>query len=168
VLTDIATSNTPRDKREKPHIPTPNVMAAVRNPPGTSETHKAAIRLTPARLQSTDQDPSVASFAERRGAGFWAPGAMAVNVFPIRRAGTPLAWSSAEVVMNLRSLRRVPWTCHWGRFGVAVEPLARGESRVDDVFWACHNPTRAAEVQSVERGECEACPSWKVAAHLLE
>jgi hypothetical protein len=70
--------------------------------------------------------------------------------------------------MNLRSVRRVPWTCHWGRFGVAVEQLERGEARVDGVFWACHNPSRAADVQPVKRGTCEACLLWKVAARLQE
>ena len=42
--------------------------------------------------------------------------------------------------MNTYSIRQVPWTCEWGRFGVAVEDLGAGRSRVDDVFWACHRP----------------------------
>ena len=69
--------------------------------------------------------------------------------------------------MNL-NLRRVPWTCEWGRFGVAVEQLGRGESRVDDVFWACHNPVRGSDVRSVTRGECENCPHWKIASRLQD
>ena len=44
-------------------------------------------------------------------------------------------------------IRRVPWTCRWGRFGVAVEDLG-STSRVDDVFWACHNPVRGPEFES--------------------
>ena len=70
--------------------------------------------------------------------------------------------------MNLRSLRRVPWTCEWGRFGVAVEQLGRGDSKVDDVFWACHAPVRGSGVRSVTRGECENCPLWKVASRLQD
>ena len=36
--------------------------------------------------------------------------------------------------MNAYSIRRVPWTCERGRFGVAVEDLGAGRSRVDDVL----------------------------------
>ena len=43
--------------------------------------------------------------------------------------------------MNSNTIRPVPWTCEWGRFGVAVEDLGAGRSRVDDVFWACHHPS---------------------------
>ena len=50
--------------------------------------------------------------------------------------------------MNSHSLRRVPWTCDWGRFGVAVEDLGAGRSRVDDVFWACR-PPRARRVSGL-------------------
>jgi hypothetical protein len=70
--------------------------------------------------------------------------------------------------MSPHSLRCVPWTCEWGRFGVAVEQLARGESRVDDVFWACHHPVRASEVQCIKRGACEICPLWTPASRLQE
>ena len=70
--------------------------------------------------------------------------------------------------MNPRSLRRVPWTCEWGRFGVAVEQLGKGDSRVDDVFWACHHPVRASEIQSIKRGACETCSHWKPASRLQE
>jgi hypothetical protein len=73
---------------------------------------------------------------------------------------------SLEVIMNPHNLRRVPWTCEWGRFGVAIEQTTATESRVDDVFWACHNPARSTEVQTVRRGECEACPHWVAASRL--
>ena len=64
-------------------------------------------------------------------------------------------------------IRRVPWTCHWGRFGVAVEDLGAAGAG-DDVFWACHNPTRAADLRLTTRGECERCPFWREAARLRE
>jgi hypothetical protein len=62
--------------------------------------------------------------------------------------------------------RRVPWTCEWGRFGVATEDLGGGRSRVDDVFWACRNPSRSPDVRLTSRGECERCPFWIEAARL--
>jgi hypothetical protein len=70
--------------------------------------------------------------------------------------------------MNPRTLRRVPWTCEWGRFGVAVEQLSSTESRVDDVFWACHNPVRSSEIKSVSTGECANCPAWVPASRLSQ
>ncbi len=36
--------------------------------------------------------------------------------------------------MKLSILRRVPWTCEWGRFGVTTEDLGTAGTRVDDVF----------------------------------
>ena len=70
--------------------------------------------------------------------------------------------------MNPRTLRRVPWTCKWGRFGVAVEQLSSTDSRVDDVFWACHHPVRSPDIQSVSKRECETCPAWVPAARLTQ
>lgn len=63
---------------------------------------------------------------------------------------------------------RVPWTCQWGRFGVATEDLGPAGTRVDDVFWVCHHPTRAPQLQLSERGECENCLFWEEAARLRE
>lgn len=68
--------------------------------------------------------------------------------------------------MKAYSIRRVPWTCDWGRFGVVTEDLGAGRSRVDDVFWACHHPHRAPDLQLMKRGECERCPFWIEAARL--
>ena len=62
--------------------------------------------------------------------------------------------------MSTSSIRRVPWTCEWGRFGVAIEELGSGP-RVDDVFWACHHPGRAPDIRLTKRGECERCPYWQ-------
>jgi hypothetical protein len=68
--------------------------------------------------------------------------------------------------MNAYSIRRVPWTCHWGRFGVAVEDLGLAGPKVDDVFWACHHPAREPELRLTKCGECEQCPFWEEAARL--
>jgi hypothetical protein len=68
--------------------------------------------------------------------------------------------------MKSYCIRRVPWTCDYGRFGVAVEDLGHGQSRVDDVFWACHNPQRSPDVRMTRRGECEVCPYWVEAVRL--
>ena len=68
--------------------------------------------------------------------------------------------------MKAYTIRRVPWTCQWGRFGVAVEDLGLAGSKVDDVFWACHHPTRAPELRLMKRGDCEYCPFWEEAARL--
>ena len=66
--------------------------------------------------------------------------------------------------MNTHSIRQVPWTCEWGRFGAAIEDLGAGRSRVDDVFWACHRPSSAAGIRVTRRDECERCPFWTEAA----
>lgn len=68
--------------------------------------------------------------------------------------------------MNAYKIRRVPWTCEWGRFGVTVEELDFGRARVDDVFWGCRCPTRGAATRLTPRGECESCPFWTEAARL--
>jgi hypothetical protein len=68
--------------------------------------------------------------------------------------------------MKTYSIRRVPWTCEWGRFGVAIQELGAGRSRVDDVFWGCHHPSRAPDLRLMKRAECERCPYWVEAAHL--
>ena len=70
-----------------------------------------------------------------------------------------------EVQMKPYNIRRVPWTCQWARFGLAVEDLGPAGSRVDDVFWACHNP-RACTLRLITRDECERCPFWEKAARL--
>jgi hypothetical protein len=62
--------------------------------------------------------------------------------------------------MTANTIRRVPWTCRWGRFGIAVEDAGLAP-RVDDVFWACHQPVH--ELRLTKRGECERCPDWEAA-----
>jgi hypothetical protein len=68
--------------------------------------------------------------------------------------------------MKRYDIRRVPWTCKWGRFGVATEDLGQAGARIDDVFWACHHPTRAPRLRLTVRDECEQCPHWEAAARL--
>ena len=68
--------------------------------------------------------------------------------------------------MKSYTVRRVPWTCEWGRFGVAIEDLGAGQARVDDVFWACHYPKDARGVRLTHRDECEHCPSWQEATRM--
>jgi hypothetical protein len=62
--------------------------------------------------------------------------------------------------MDTWLVRRVPWTCQWGRFGVAVEADA-SSSKVDAVFWGCHHPIRAPRLQLTRCGECETCRYWE-------
>ena len=70
--------------------------------------------------------------------------------------------------MNPDTLRRVPWTCEWGRFGLTAEQITAENSRVDGVFWACHHPGLAPEIKLVGRRECETCPVWTPAARLVK
>jgi hypothetical protein len=71
-----------------------------------------------------------------------------------------------EVIMQPGTLRRVPWTCEWGRFGVAIEVLTPADSPVDDVFWACHHPVIAPHFKALTCGECSTCPLWHAASRL--
>jgi hypothetical protein len=70
--------------------------------------------------------------------------------------------------MNVATLRHVPWTCEWGRYGVAVQQVTSHESQVDDVFWVCHHPVIAPHLKALDCAECRTCPGWKPAARLLE
>ena len=63
--------------------------------------------------------------------------------------------------MTTQLFKHVPWTCHWGRFGVTVEQASAG-ARGDGVFWGCHQPVRAPDVSLARRGECEECPFWEL------
>ena len=63
--------------------------------------------------------------------------------------------------MDSCTIRRVPWTSLWGRFGVTIEEIGSAGPRVDDVFWACHHPTRAPHLRLTKRLECEECPFWQ-------
>jgi hypothetical protein len=63
------------------------------------------------------------------------------------------------------SLRRVPWTCRWGRFGGPVEP--RDTTPHGFVFWFCMHPDLPAG-RLLDRGSCELCPMWEPAAEFDE
>ena len=68
--------------------------------------------------------------------------------------------------MDSSTIRHAPWTCQWGRFGVAVEESGAAGARVDDVFWACHHPERSPRLRVMKIGECERCPFWEAADRL--
>lgn len=65
--------------------------------------------------------------------------------------------------MTTHTIRRVPWTCRWGRFGVTIEDRA-SVPRVDDVFWACHQPEH--DLRLTKRDECEHCPHWEARSNI--
>jgi hypothetical protein len=65
--------------------------------------------------------------------------------------------------MTSSTIRGVPWTCRWGRFGVAVEDAGL-DPRVDDVFWVCHRPEHSLRLP--KRGECETCSHWEAASSM--
>ena len=67
--------------------------------------------------------------------------------------------------MHSATLRHVPWTCEWGRFGV-VESHRTADPRIDDVFWACHHPVIAPHLKVLACGECATCPLWIPTARL--
>jgi len=52
------------------------------------------------------------------------------------------------------SLRHVPWTCRWGRFGGPIEAPAAAPGFV---FWVCGHPDRKGPML-LDRGTCDACP----------
>jgi hypothetical protein len=58
-----------------------------------------------------------------------------------------------------QSLRRVPWTCRWGRFGGPVK--AAGVATQGFVFWVCGHPHETGAPRPLDRGACESCPRWE-------
>jgi hypothetical protein len=57
------------------------------------------------------------------------------------------------------AVRRVPWTCKWGRFGGPVRPL---ETTVAGfVFWTCDHPNEPVP-RPLDRGSCDQCPYWEM------
>jgi hypothetical protein len=58
--------------------------------------------------------------------------------------------------MQAITVRRVPWTCRWGRFGgpVPVQTVYRA------TFWSCLHPSRPTESPWVDEPICEACACW--------
>ena len=65
-----------------------------------------------------------------------------------------------RIVMENQPLRRVPWTCTWGRFGGPID-AARAPAP-GFVFWVCGHPdTNGAGL--LDRSTCETCPRWETA-----
>jgi hypothetical protein len=62
-------------------------------------------------------------------------------------------------MVTAQSLRRVPWTCRWGRFGGPVQ--AAGAATQGFVFWVCGHPQEAETGRPLDREACERCPNWE-------
>jgi hypothetical protein len=56
-----------------------------------------------------------------------------------------------------QTVRRVPWTCRWSRFGEPVE--AGPDDERGFVFWTCGHPDAASA--RLDRKSCERCPKWE-------
>lgn len=69
------------------------------------------------------------------------------------------------MALQLHALRRVPWTCRWGRFGGPVDGPVPPEHGF--VFWVCVHPERSQR-RLLSRGSCEDCPRWEPARRLEE
>ena len=59
-----------------------------------------------------------------------------------------------------QSVRRVPWTCKWSRFGGSLTSAPRLSPGF--VFWVCVRPD-ALEPHRLDRGSCEECIHWEPA-----
>ena len=59
---------------------------------------------------------------------------------------------------NAQTIKHVPWTCKWGRFGGPVRPSETGVPGF--VFWMCGHPDEPGP-QPLTRGSCESCPNWE-------
>jgi hypothetical protein len=55
------------------------------------------------------------------------------------------------------TLRHVPWTCRWGRFGEPVPPPPPVAGACF-VFWTCAHPQ--VENCQLTRDSCERCGHW--------
>jgi hypothetical protein len=58
---------------------------------------------------------------------------------------------------DTQTVKRVPWTCKWGRFGGPVRPLETDKHGF--VFWMCGHPDEP-EPRPLTRGSCESCRLW--------
>jgi hypothetical protein len=60
---------------------------------------------------------------------------------------------------EFQSIRHVPWTCKWGRFGGPVDnPAVPAQGFV---FWTCGHPEIGDVQAALARGSCENCPKWE-------
>ena len=67
--------------------------------------------------------------------------------------------ASGEIEMASNNLRRVPWTCEWGRVGKQADP--RTVAYQGYGFWFCEHPERGRTPGLLRPHGCEACPSWE-------
>lgn len=60
---------------------------------------------------------------------------------------------------HTQTVRHVPWTCKWGRFG---GPVSHAETSVRGfVFWTCGHPEEP-EPRPLTRGSCDTCTKWEL------
>jgi hypothetical protein len=62
---------------------------------------------------------------------------------------------------TVNTLRHVPWTCLWGRFGETTSSWPTLSRRF--VFWTCARPGAR---KYLTRGSCEDCPYWEPTSSL--
>jgi hypothetical protein len=62
---------------------------------------------------------------------------------------------------SVETLRHVPWTCLWGRFGEPMPPPPDTSSRCF-VFWTCAHPE--GEGFQLTRDSCDSCRLWRPVA----
>jgi hypothetical protein len=55
------------------------------------------------------------------------------------------------------TIRHVPWTCRWGRFGEPVPPPPPAVGG-GFVFWTCAHPQ--VEICQLTRDSCDRCSRW--------
>ena len=60
-------------------------------------------------------------------------------------------------MLTRATLRRVPWTCKWGRFGGPM----RSKDASGFVFWTCGLLQERSEPRPLGRDTCERCPDWE-------
>ena len=59
-----------------------------------------------------------------------------------------------------QSIRHVPWTCRWGRFGGPVMVAEKGTPGF--LFWVCGHPDSQAH-RALDRQTCRECHRWEPA-----
>jgi hypothetical protein len=65
-----------------------------------------------------------------------------------------------EISMTTATIiRRVPWTCRWGRFGGPV-PATPAAPAPGFVFWVCAHPESNGP-KVLDHGSCDECVRWE-------
>lgn len=65
-----------------------------------------------------------------------------------------------------RELRRVPWTCVWGRFAGSLEAL-EGGTPIALLPWICEAESTGEQRRVVSVADCEMCPRWEGAVQRI-